>query len=180
MEMETQWLLQGDCYYRMKMGTVVPQELAVSLLLQGSSAVRMGGTPVTQYGSRLWYCHIHLLVQPHMFHSLIAQLLYVLWYSIGLGSCFSHVWFCLSRALAVQSLWLMVSLCSASHTSACEFQPLLPISLQLFCVHFSGPFDVWRLKYLVLDLVSLPTQSIGQSAAGGLVQTSNRMGNIQL
>ena len=140
--MQTQWLLQGDCHHRIKMGTVVPQELAVSLLVQGSFAVRMGGTSATQHGSQFWHCHVHLLVQPHMFHSVIGQLLCVLWYSIGLGSCFSHVWFCLSQALAVQSLWLMVSLCSACHTSACELQPLLPISLQLVCVHFSVPFDV--------------------------------------
>ena len=142
--MQTQWLLQGDCHHRMKVGTVVPQELAVSLLLQGSSAVRMGGTPATQHGSQFLHCHVHLLVQPHMFHSLNGQLLCVLWYSIGLGSCFSQVWFSLSQALAVQSLRLIVSLCSACHTSACELQPLLPISLQLICVYFSVPFDVWR------------------------------------
>ena len=152
-----QWLLQGDCHHRMKMGTVVPQELAVSLLLQESSAVRTGGTPATQHGSRLWYCH--LLVQPHMFHSLIGQLLYVLW-------------------MSTRCPISMVG--GACHTSACELQPLLPTSLQLTCVHFSVPFDVWRPKYLVLDLVSRPTQSIGQSAAGGLVQTSNRMGSNQL
>ena len=57
---------------------------------------------------------------------------------------------------------------------------LLPISQQLVLLHFSVPFDVWRPRYLVLDLVSCPTQSIGQLAARGLVQKSNRMGNNQL